>query len=404
VSSLFKKSDKEVSIIFDIGNGSIGASLVEFSSKNVPITLYTHREPLTFLPQVTSKRLVETMLTLLKDVAGHLQKEGLTHIHHSFLGNYNIKDVFCIFSSPWYISQTKVLRLNKEVPFLVSKSFVDELVQAEEEQFHTALREGKYEQIFGHDTRLLEKKIIHTKLNGYEIQNPIGKKANDLEITFFSSFISADLIKKVEATLHGIISFRNIQFFSFALASWSATRDMFTDINNFLFLDISGEMTDISLTYKGVLVETISFPSGRNTLLRRVSEALKVPPEVALSYLLMHSHGNAEEKFAAKIEAVLTETKHEWLTALTQTLQTVSKDYTVPKKVFVTVDADLAHFFIDALKQEMPIEFAIPQNMFDVMFLNSEKVSLFTHVAPKVSSDSFLALESIFLQKIVSLS
>ncbi len=402
--SLFKKSEEEIAVIFDIGSGSIGVSLVQFSMHNVPVTLYTHRAPLTFLPSVESKRLLDSMLALLKTVSQHLHKEGLVQIHHSFFGQYVIKDVFCVFSSPWYTSKTKVLKTEKDKPFLVTKGYIDELILTEEKAFREAIKSNEEASAFGTDTRFLEKKIIHTKLNGYEIQNPIGKKAKELELTLFSSFISTDILKRIESMLHGTLHFRNIQFYSYALASWSAVQSMFPDTSKFLFLDVSGEMTDISLTNKGVLTETISFQSGRNILLRKVAETLKVPPEVALSYLIMHSQGVAEKKFAAKIEAVVKETMKEWHAELIETLRALSKTYSMPSKLFITVDGDVSKFFMDALKEPVPMEFSVMNNVFDVTYLNADKVNLFNHFAPKVIPDPFLGLESIFLHKVISIN
>src|SRR5205823_599360 len=129
-----------------------------FAHSSTPTILYTHREPLTFQTHVTSKRLLDAMLKLLGDVALHLQKEGLVHLHKTLLGTPTIKNVFCVFSSPWYISQTKVVRISEEKSFQVTQAYVDQIVRSEEKDFNDALKEGKYEKLFGTDIRLLERK------------------------------------------------------------------------------------------------------------------------------------------------------------------------------------------------------------------------------------------------------
>jgi hypothetical protein len=105
--SLFKKPEEEIVAIFDIGNGSVGGALVKFSKRDHPVILYTHREPLTYMIHPTPKHLLGSMLKLLKSVATHLAKEGLIHVRTSPFGGHRLRDVHCVFASPWYISQNK---------------------------------------------------------------------------------------------------------------------------------------------------------------------------------------------------------------------------------------------------------------------------------------------------------
>ncbi|MBA3550778.1 hypothetical protein H0W32_01045 [Patescibacteria group bacterium] len=397
--SIFGQKEHEVVAIFDIGNGSIGGAFVQFSEHGVPTILYAHREPIAYQQHTTSKQLLKNMIKLLDSVAGNLHKTGLLHIRQRF-HVHNIKRCFCVFSSPWYISHTRNMKISEEKPFVVTRKYIDDLIRKEEDDFIKTLKEGKYEQMFGSDTRLLEKKIIHTKLNGYEVDHPLNKKAKELEITFFSSFVAHEIIMSVEDALLKHFHFKSVDFHSYALASWSAVRDMYPTTTDFLFIDITGEVTDIMLTQAGILSETITFPLGRSMIIRKIVDELKVSPEVAVSFLSVFAKGSLEEKFMKKMQDLLKSSLDYWIESCLKTINILKESHIISRKVFITADADVAHLFYDVLTQTLPSEMNIPNNLFEVIVLKPEVMKIVAHVEQGVERDSFLLLESEFLNKI----
>lgn len=395
--SLFKKKEEEIVAVFDIGNGSIGGALVKFSKSDHPIVLYSHREPLTYAPHPTPKHLLGSMVKLLKSVSSHLVKDGLMHIKTSPFGGHKLRDAYCVFASPWYVSQTKIVKSENDTPVAVTKETINELVRKEQEEFNKALKEGKYEQLFGPDAQLLEKKVINVRLNGYDIEDPIGKRARELELTLFSSFMSKDILAKVEDILHQAFSVRAIHHYSYALASWGGSKILFPDIHDYFFVDVSGETTDISLVVRDVLVETMSFPMGRSTLLRKVVKDLKVTPDVALSFLSIKHEGSIEKGFKEKLDAILAPVAEDWHDQLVLSIKTFQKIYALPRSVLVTADSDTAPFFMDALSKGLSVELNIPQNIFAPTFISADKVQPYLYELPNTEHDSFIGIESIFL-------
>src|ERR1700722_19426911 len=121
--SLFSKSEK-VAAVFDIGNGSIGVALVKFARGQKPTIIYTYREPITFLAEPNPKRLLGAMLKLLSSVAGHLAGHGLKYLPPSYIGREHVRDVFCVVAAPWYVSETKTVRVSKDEPFVITQAFI----------------------------------------------------------------------------------------------------------------------------------------------------------------------------------------------------------------------------------------------------------------------------------------
>lgn len=398
--SFFKKPEEEIVAVFDIGNGSVGGALVKLNVHGLPIMLYSHREPITFVPRHSASSLLDSMLKLLKLVADKITKDGLENIKRSPFGFYKLRDAYCVFSSPWYISQTKVIREGWEKQRTISQGAINDFVKKEQEQFNADLKNGKYEQVFGSNNILLEKRIINISLNGYTVHDPVGKQARELELTLFTSFISKEIVTSVEQTLRKSFSVRAIHHFSYSLVSWGATQILFPDIHDYFFIDISNETTDISLIVKDVLIEIVSFPMGRSTLLRKAVKDLKVTPDVALSFMVMYFNDTLEPAFKNKVEAVIKPIETDWFDDVIVALEQFQKIYSLPRSTFVTADLDTAKLFLQALSKEFPPELNVPKSRLAATYIGADKVQSQIELLPSVAQDSFLSLENIFLNRI----
>lgn len=399
--NLFGKPKEEITAVFDIGNGSVGGALVKVSSSHPPIILYTHRVPILFTAHVGAKRLQSQMVKLLRDVSEHIAKDGLSHTHFNYFGP-NLKDVHCVFATPWFVSETKNLKNTFESQTVISQKYLDDLVLKEEENFRDSLRQNPSTKAFAESITLIEKKIMDVKLNGYSVLNPIGKQAREIELMFFSSYVPSEIKDSVESVLHRSFNFRKVNYHSFALASCVATNDIFPEPSDFISLDITGEVTDISIVKNGVLLETASFPFGRGTVLRSIAKELSLDSDVTHTFFTMFYKKTLEKKFADKISDAINKITDQWKDKFQEVMQDVIKRNSIPNMAYITVDTDSASFFVNALSGEMKMELGIQGNKFAVSVLDENSLSGHYHVAPKVLDDPFLGLEAVYLSKFFS--
>ena len=394
--SLFKKPGEEIVAVFDIGNGSIGGALVRLSTHLPPVIIYSHREPLSYVESPTSRHLLSHMLKNLKIVAHDLALNGLKSARTSPFLKLPFHDIFCVFASPWYISQTKMLKLENDKEFTVTKKIISNIVGEEQKRLSESIKDGKHA-FLSNDAIPLEKRIINTSLNGYDIDKPIGKKAREVELTLFSSFISKDVITKTAEVIQSALHGRTIKSSSYAISSWNAVQKMFPNEHDYLFADVSGETTEFSLVINDIPVEVASFPIGRNAVLRKTVRDLKVAPSVAESYLSMESSGTLEKGQSGRLNEAIKPLQDEWFRSLNEIVLSWGKNYIVPNSIFVTVDSDVSMIFETVLKRNMPAELGIIKNLLDVKILGSEKVQSYVEYLPNVKRDPFVAIESLFL-------
>ncbi|MEK7180478.1 MAG: hypothetical protein AAB706_03300, partial [Patescibacteria group bacterium] len=390
---LKRKSSHEPIVIFDIGSASVGGAIVLFSeSTNLPQIIYTKRVsfPITERPQ--SDRILASTANALKEVVAALEKEGFSALHNLHVKNKAIRNVFCILASPWYVSQTKTINIKEKNPITLTEQFIENILTKEEKNFEESIAHSSYTETFDKNVVLAEQKIIRIKLSGYETGNPYGKKSSDIELSLFSSLVSKKISDKLNEVIGHSFSREKIKLHSFCLTSFSTLSDLFPEAKDFLIMDITGEVTDISFVRNGALIQSVSFPSGRNFLIRKMIKKMNSNTEVALSSLSLYSTGKAEPAVAVKIESVVKEVQEEWLVYLNDVLRDLKAECGIlPRKIFLTIDNDILSIFIRFIKQS--------GNNFEPIVLDEKQLAHVVSVAKNIIPDPFITIEAIFLNK-----
>lgn len=386
-------------IIFDIGSGSVGAALVAFENDSVPTILYSVRIPISFQKEIRPGLFLKRMLHTLEGVALELEQKGIAQLDRGLFGKKKIGQILCVFSSPWYTSQTKMLTIERKRTFTVSADFIEKMLSKAKKHFEKSVQENENTKHIL-NPNIIESNIIYTTLNGYKTANPYGRKVHSVETAVFFSLISGNMSKMVTEVFEKVFNTRKISFHSFTLASFSVIRDIFHTEENFLIIDISGEITEISLIREGVLLETVSFPIGKYSMLRGIASALRTIPEEAHSLIRLHFEG--KKKGTPAVEKYLNVAEKEWQATLSRALTDLSGGLSLPRTVFLTVDSDLGGWFKNIISGETLGHEAFATGPFSVVMLDGTKFHNYYTLQKGVPSDSFLGLETLFFHKVLS--
>jgi cell division ATPase FtsA len=392
MSSSKKGKEPTPFIVFDIGSASIGAALVAFDKDTDKINvLYDTRVFIAFQNRFFKDRhLTVATMSALKKAVKNIQDKGVSKLSND--KTKNIKDVFCILGSPWYEAEIRNVKSTDEKPFAVSPKFIAKILDEESKKFEES--KGK----------LVERNIIQISLNGYSTDNPYDKEASAIDTTLFFSTASSDFQDKIRDILETEFTASDISFNTFALASFSAVRDIFKTEENFLLLDISGETTDIMLVRDETIKKLTSFKLGKNFLIRKVASSLNTVHEEAHSLIRLFIDGKSKDRESAKMESILNEAREEWLFYLRKTLADFSEGFSLPKTVLLTVDTDLSKWFINTIKNDEFSSHTLAEEPFTVVELSSRILHEYCTM-PKDSlkgCDPFLALGALFVHKIAN--
>jgi hypothetical protein len=206
--------------------------------------------------------------------------------------------------------------------------------------------------------------------------------------------MSKNVMEKVREVLEKVFHADTIAFHSFALASFLTIRDLFYNDDNFILVDISGEISDVSIVYNDILYETVSFPLGRNSVVRELQKEEKMLPEEAHSALRL----SAEGALAPPAAGAVTRIEKKWLDALKEALRSLGGDLPLPQKMFVTADRDVSSWFERTLKKGDFSEVAYAAQPFSPVFLGYKELSNYL-LLRKEGFDPFIALEALFLER-----
>ncbi|MCI5108466.1 MAG: hypothetical protein MRY49_01300 [Candidatus Pacebacteria bacterium] len=369
------KKEQSISIVLDIGNASVGGSLVTFNKNQTPKILYTTRVPIPINEKVDENDLTRLMSDSLGLVFKNISKAGLKHLNFLNIHKKNIKSIHCVLASPWFMAETKTEIIEK--PVTLTPEYIKDLVQKEKESFQKNI------DVSG-NIKLLEQKIIDTKLNGYSTSKPYGKNADKSEITFFLSIVPQRILDIVEK--HSDVNFAidDVSYYSFSLVAYKTFMDIFPEDSNAVIFDITGEVTDMSIIEQDSLVKIGSVPIGRNTIARELAKRKGVTNNIALSYLDTYASGDTNLTLTFDIDKAIESVKSVWDKEIINFLQRISG-----KTIFITSDSKIFRSYLAGTD---------PKEVIDI---NPGHFKGLVDTAQGIKEDIFLSTDVFFVNKLL---
>lgn len=389
VFSFFTKRviDESFTLLIDIGSASVGAARVRIEAGKPPHILATARREISFQDSLSSPRFISAMNRELEHVLRDIKiKNGRAGAP---------AHIFCSLSSPWFILKSRRTVAREEQAFEVTRRGIEDLLNKDTEKLKQELAPA----LPAADVAVIERKIIQTKLNGYEIKDLYGKKTTELEVESVVSLSSRRAIESITRSVGHFFHSPKIHFSAFPLAAFSTIRDMFPNEQNFLFLDITGEATDVSLIERDMIVETMLFPRGKNFFIREISIKKRTSHEEAASLFALFLRGELKEAGQQEIENIVARNREEWRTRFEKALST-SPSYRAPiRKIFFTTDADSKQLF-EQLIVSAQAKTLDAKNL-EVCYLDHTVLANLATIASEVTRDPFLILEALFAKKLL---
>lgn len=384
--SFFSKQRGALQVLLvDIGSASVGVALARLQKNKEPHIIATHRESIPFQGMLSSSRFLLAMNQSLE--------VALKHVHLELKGATPPKHVFCSLSSPWFILKNRSICIEQTTAFKVTEknlyNFLDEDI---------ALLKDEIKEAFPiKDVALVEKKIIQIKLNGYEVQNPYGRMTSQLEAVAVLSLSSKKVITSIEQKIGKFFHTKSLHFGAFPIALFSAIRDIFPEEKNFIFLDITGEATDVSYVKNDLIIDTQSFHCGKNFFIREISTYFKTHETEAATLFKMFLEGTLDKKMQSDLSKVIVQISAEWAIRFEKSLTKFSKFGVLPKIVFFTSDDDVAPLFKNLIKNTRLS--TLSRSNFEASYFDQYIVAKFVTFDSGVLRDPFLVVEALLAEK-----
>lgn len=379
------KNKEKLVAVFNLGSSSVGGVLFLMQNGGVPKIVYSVRELIDPKEEVDAENFFFLMLKVLDRVANNIAESSFGAP----------EEIYCVLASPWYVSQNRIIKLEKNTPFIFNNKLADSLIQKELKLFEEEHLE-KYANS-GNKVRVLEMKNIKVLLNGYEVENPNDKKAKKLEMMLFISMSGDDILSSIESVFFRHFHQRIIKFSSFLMASFAVVRSMYEKQNDFLLIDIGGEVTDISMVKNNILRESVSYPIGINFILRNIALSLKCSIEEAKSMFSLYKDGHADQKTKESFDPIIGIIKTEWLKKFQASVANLSNDISIPATLFITIEREYADFFSDIIKTEQFNQYTLTESKFKINFLNAEALHGFINFTKETADDTCLVVDALYI-------
>lgn len=376
-------------LILDIRSGSVGGGIVRFiDAEDHPQILYTTRISNYTTDRRDSESFTQHTLDLIERVIKKTKEEAPKALkkHGQTM---KVNRITLVFSSPWYISQTQDIVLEKEKPFKFTKELFEKIAD----------EKASIDDIPGQI--IIEKDITFITLNGYSVTNPFTKKSTEVNASFFMSALPKDFKEKIDKLISQNTNVKTISYHSFPLIFFSNIRNLFPLVHNFMFLDIGAEVTDIGLVHGSRLQNTVSMPFGKNFFIRRLEKETGLNQEKVLAMLQPKGVVTADD---VAFEKVVREIEAEWVEHFKKAVQSIVSATQVPRTFFAVVPRDMREALTKLLKSDQ-IKDTVTQasQKLNVIMVEENHTDHLYSYNDRVQHDIFISNETIFLQNYTEL-
>ena len=368
--------------IIDIGSTSVGGVMLDCPKQANRAKEFcgcfgaTVRKDISFQEDLDLPHYLESINGALKKVAHALAASG----------KGAPTEIRCFLSAPFYASQTRRIKKTETKSFQVTPGLLLELVDEEMKRFKKS-QPAFFKELDGKNKdahEIIESVLMKITLNGYELPDYHHQLTEEFAAHHYLSLASSPILNHFRASIASAWPGDVVRFHSFAYAFSQALLGVAEEKKNFLVLDIGGEISEVSLIWQEVLLNTVSFPLGRNWLVRKLAKTFGTTPVEAYSSLKLYRLKTQTPAATDKIDKILAEAKEEWLKVFHGTLERAIENSLLPENVFVLADPIVIDIFRDWLKDEKGT--ILPEDIFG-RFCNHGSIT--TH-------DFTLMVEAVF--------
>ncbi len=376
--------------IFDIGSGSVGGAITRVPNNNTgtgtPTIIKSARTEIDFHDELDFNVFLEDMLKALKATA--------TSLYDSKMGASD--EIVCVLASPWYLADTRVVKMTRDHSFIFTTKLADEMLEKEMVNLQA---EYDIQYSGAHSTPdMIEHHIMSVALNGYHVVEPIGMQTRSVEMNMFISLSPKLCLDKIRTTLSGVFHHIPVSFTSFAVCSFLAVRDRYVTPDSYLLLDIGGEITDVAIVTKGILQCSLSFPFGKRTFFKYMSTKLEIESRDAVELFSLYSTNTLSESRRKKVEPLFKSIENSWGEAFRSCIGTLPHVLTLPSTIFVTADQDIRSWFVEVIKNEPYIQSMVGERKCTVVTLEGPEFLDMCSVKDS-TCDPFLMVEAIGIMR-----
>lgn len=177
-------------------------------------------------------------------------------------------------------------------------------------------------------------------------------------------------------------------------------REKFPEEDSYFLMDINAEITDIGIVTDGVLVANISFPMGKNYIVRQISKSINKNEQESRALFNLYVNGTISSSDKLKIEPILLQVRDEWTKLFKNSLDNLPQTIAISPNILLIADLDTISFFSGFLGDKEYTKVNIGQRYFNINQIDGKQLLDICKVSDGVC-DHFIMTEAIAIGKML---
>jgi hypothetical protein len=237
---------------------------------------------------------------------------------------------------------------------------------------------------------LLESIVSQAYVNGYPttLKQPLLGTA--LRVNHYSSEADTQFVNQVTAAVNKVFPNTKVTFHSFAFVAFAVLRSL-RDENNFVLLDVGGEITDVGVAHHDGFRFIGTFPVGTLSITRAVAQGGSIAD--AASRLSLYAKNELSPDESAAIGGKFSAATDEWKKNFTMLLEAAAGEVAIPQTTFLFGDADQLKW-LESVTSATHGAFSIRSVPVSPDFFQP-----FVAIEEEAFYDSFLCVQSLYFHR-----
>ncbi|MFA5022933.1 MAG: hypothetical protein WC385_02260 [Candidatus Paceibacterota bacterium] len=390
-----KKDESKVIGIIDLGSAQVSGAIIRLGKdREIQSVLAQADEKINYqeLPEFahfweSTKTAIQTVLRELRE--GTKNSEVSTGTSGKIIA-VEPEKIFIFLSSPFFQSQTKVIKADNATPIKITQNYLAGLV-----------KQAGDGQTGNPEVVILEDKVMQTKLDGYLTTWPLGQRAREVILNRFLSWADKNLLVNLRDLIRAEYAKAPVIFNTFSYATYDIFKDFLPD-KDFILLDTGNEITDVLIIKDNVLAEHFSFPKGKNFVIRGIAKELGTIPAEAENSLSLYATSQANPQLKARLETALAKIAPLWQTDFKEILIKTLETTSLPETVYLISDDPADNLFAQFIDQADLKEVTLSNNKLTAIFVEKLLADGLTHLTGQAQplTNSWLLAEALFCAKV----
>lgn len=305
----------ELQCILDIGSASIGVTLMREDKSGTPVVSKTARVDFS---------------TGTEEAKEGIQTQALSAVQKaldSVKAVPQIKSVRAVLAAPWYDAKITTINTRSEKTVRVNEGTVARAVR-EYLAKKGSLKSGP---------SVIESLVSQVYVNGYPTDLHAAVTGTSMRVNHYASEADAGFQKAVTDAVKKTLPKASISFHSFSFVAFAVLRAL-REENNFVILDVGGEITDAVIAHHDGLRFAGTFPIGAMSIARAIAGKGSIAD--AKSRLALYAKGELSIEENAAFEKEFSAAIKPWQDAYQSLLETAVNDVAVPQTTFLFAERD----------------------------------------------------------------